>query len=118
MQEYILYFQTNEIKEGDFIVKQKKYKTPGVKPSNDTYPHFRYYTKSKHPALIMAERSKDEYNYRKVSHSERDGRHLNEKVYPNPDPNDPKPMYIGKRVRHDRKDNFSSWKYPWKYPKK
>lgn len=23
---------------------------------------------------------------------------------------------IGKRVRHDEKKNFSTWKYPWKYP--
>ena len=89
-----------------------------MKSSKVTYPHFRYYKKSKHPALITEERSKDEYNYRKVTHSERDGRHLNEKVYPNPDPKDSKPMYIGKRVRHDRKDNFSTWQYPCKYPKK
>ena len=51
-------------------------------------------------------------------HSERDVRHLNEKVYPNPDPTDKKPMYIAKRVRHDDKKHFSSWTYPWKYNKK
>ena len=50
-------------------------------------------------------------------HSEKDGRHLNEKVYPNPDPNDIRPMYIGKRVRHDQKKNFGN-KLSWKYPKK
>ncbi len=60
----------------------------------------------------------DEYKYRKVMHNERDGRHLNEKVEPNPDPTDKKPMYIGKRVRHDDKDNFELNPLPWKYPKK
>ncbi len=103
-------------KEGDIIAKKKKNTVTKTVPV--TYPHFRNYKKSGHPALITAERSKDEYNYRKVMHKERDGRHLNEKVFPNPDPSDPKPMYIGKRVRHDRKDNFSTWQYSWKYPKK
>ena len=84
----------------------------------ETYPHFRKYKKSNHPALIVSEKSKTEYNFRKVTHSERDGRHLNEKVYPNPDKKDNKPMYIAKRVRYDNKNNFSNWVYPWKYPKK
>ena len=83
--------------------------------NKDTYPHFRRYKKSNHPALITSEKTENEYNYRKVMHSEKDGRHLNEKVYPNPNPKDKKPMYIGKRVRHDKKENFSKWKYPWKY---
>ena len=90
--------------------------------SKEEYPHFRYYNKSKHPALIVGEQKQksndkvfDEYNYRKVTHNERDGRHLNEKVFPNPNRYDKKPMYIAKRVRHDIKDNFSKWKYPWKY---
>lgn len=74
--------------------------------------------KSKHPALIVDEHSEKEYKYRKVMHNERDGRHLNEKVYPNPDKSDSRPMYIAKRKRHDSKENFSKWKYPWKYPKK
>lgn len=93
------------------------------------YPHFRYYKKSKHPALIVGEQkgSKqtaqgikeiDEYKYRKVMHGEKDGRHLNEKVYPNPDPRDPDPMYITRRVRHDDKENFNEYPLPWKYPKK
>ena len=51
-----------------------------------------------------------------IMHGEKDGRHRNEKVSPNPNPKDPRPMYIGKRVRHDEKKNFSTWKYPWKYP--
>ncbi|MCD7728681.1 MAG: hypothetical protein LUI60_02050 [Clostridia bacterium] len=83
------------------------------------YPHFRYYRKSGHPALIVGEQKSekniDEYRYRKVMHSERDGRHLNEKVFPNPNPNDKEPMYIAKRVRHDDKDNFSNNPLSWKY---
>ena len=82
--------------------------------SKETYPHFRYYMKSRHPALITAEHSPDEYKYRKVMHSERDGRHLNEKVFPNPNRNDKEPMYIAKRVRHDKRIYFGK-KYSWKY---
>lgn len=48
-------------------------------------------------------------------HNEKDGNSPNEKVEPNPNPKDPRPMYIGKRVRHDEKKNFGE-KYPWKYP--
>ena len=86
------------------------------------YPHFRYYRKSGHPTLVVGEQrdenNTDEYRYRKVTHSERDGRHLNEKIDPNPNPKDPDPMYIGKRVRHDDKNNFELMPLPWKYPKK
>ncbi len=82
----------------------------------ETYPHFRKYVKSGHPALIVGEHNTNEYKYRKVMHSERDGRHLNEKVYPNPNPADKKPMHIAKRVRHDEKKYFPR-KYPWKYKK-
>lgn len=81
-------------------------------------PHFRWYRAGRHPALIVGEQPVEEYQFRKVMHGEKDGRHLNEKVYPNPNPVDKKPMYIGKRVRHDKKSKFSSWMYPWKYPKK
>ena len=45
----------------------------------EKYPHFRYYKKSKHPALITGEHSKEEYKYRKVMHSEKDGKRNNEK---------------------------------------
>ena len=86
--------------------------------AKNKYPHFRFYKKSNHPALIVGEHQADEYKYRKVMHSEKDGKRINEKVYPNPNPKDKKPMYIGKRIRHDKKDNFSKWKYQWKYPKK
>lgn len=82
-----------------------------------TYPHFRYYIKSGHPALIVSERSKDEYNYRKVMHSERDGNRKNECLYPNPNKSDKRPMYIGKRVRHDKKNKFMNNVLPWKYSK-
>lgn len=86
--------------------------------TKSAFPHFRYYKKSKHPALITGEFSEREYRFRKVTHAEKDGRHLNEIVYPNPDPRDPKPMYIVKRERHDVKDQFSGWIYPWIYKKK
>ncbi len=86
--------------------------------SDVTYPHFRKFLKSNHPALIVSERSDVEYNYRKVTHSERENGKLNEKVFPNPNPRDKEPMYIGKRVRYDNKKYFSTWSYPWKYPKK
>ena len=93
--------------------KKKQRKLQVVK-----YPHFRYYKKSNHPALITAEYSADEYNFRKVMHAEKDGKRNNEKVYPNPNPKDTRPMYIGKRVRHDNKKNFGDKPLPWKYPKK
>lgn len=83
-----------------------KIKYEKIKKNSESYPHFRNYKKSGHPALIVSERSEEEYNYRKVTHSERDGRHLNEKVFPNPNPRDQKPMYIGKRTRHDKKIFF------------
>lgn len=86
------------------------------------YPHFRYYKKANHPALIVGEQTTEEkgeeYKYRKVMHSKRDGGRPNEKVDPNPNPNDPDPMYIGKRVRHDEKQYFGTKPLPWKYPKK
>ena len=82
------------------------------------FPHFRYYKKSKHPALIISERSIDEYNFRKVMHSAKDGKRNNEKVFPNPNPKDKKPMYIGKRIRHDKKNRFENYILPWKYGKK
>ena len=82
------------------------------------YPHFRYYRKSGHPALIVGEQDIDEYKYRKVMHSEKDGKRNNDIIEPNPDINDTQPMYIGRRVRHDKKKNFESKPLPWKYPKK
>lgn len=84
-------------------------------PEEDKYPHFRKYFKANHPALITGEYSDVEFNYRKVTHSDKEGRHLNEKVDPNPNPSDKEPMFIVKRVRHDNKKNFSTWIYPWKY---
>lgn len=82
------------------------------------YPHFRYFKKSRHPALIIGEQPVEEYRFRKVMHGERDGGRPNEMVFPNPNPKDLKPMYIGKRVRHDKKENFNETPLPWKYPRK
>ena len=96
--------------------KTKVTKIKAKKHIPEEYPHFRYYMRSKHPALIVGEQSTDEYRFRKVTHSVSDGKRNNEKVYPNPNPQDKKPMYIGKRVRHDKKINFGK-KYPWVYKK-
>ena len=99
------------------IANKKKPLYKGKK-AKEKFPHFRYYKKSKHPALITSEHSYDEYNFRKVMHSERDGKRKNEMVFPNPNPLDKNPMYIGKRTRHDKKFNFESKILPWKYPGK
>ena len=86
------------------------------------YPHFRKYLKSGHPALIVGEmvneKKQEEYWFRKVMHGDKDGRHNNEMVYPNPKPGDKEPMHIAKRKRHDLKSFFSLKPYKWKYPKK
>lgn len=81
------------------------------------FPHFRRYKKSEHPAMITGEHSSQEWKYRKVMHSKKDGKHLNEEINPNPNPLDIEPMYVAKRVRHDKKSNFSSWRYKWKIKK-
>ena len=85
------------------------------KKSKVTYPHFRYYKKSGNPALVVGDQPVNEYKYRKVTHSEKESGRKNEKVYPNP--KDKKPMYISKRVRHDKKVNFNKV-YSWEYKKK
>lgn len=92
-------------------------KKAAEKKQAETYPHFRHHLKSKHPALITGEKEPDEYTYRKATHSEREGRHINEKIEPNPDPTDNRPMYIVKRTRHDKKKHFGK-RLPWKPPKK
>lgn len=78
------------------------------------FPHFRLYYKSNHPALITGEYSKDEWQYRKVLHGEKDGRNAVDTISPNPDLNDPTPMHIVRRKRHDKKIFFSKWQYGWK----
>lgn len=98
-----------------YAIKAKQKDTKHV---SAPYPHFRYYKKSSHPALIVGKQPEEEYRYRKVMHSEKDGKRTNEKIEPNPKPGDPEPMYIGKRVRHDKKHNFEPKPLPWKYPKK
>ncbi len=99
------------------VAKKEKVSVAVGASQKEEFPHFRRYKKNNHPALVTGEHSEKEYNFRKVTHNEKDGRHLNEKVYPNPNPKDPKPMYIGKRERHDEKNKFGE-KLPWKYPKK
>ncbi len=91
---------------------KKKSKTNKI-----TYPHFRHYTKSGHPALIL-EPENENYKFRRVTSSEKSGHHKNEMVYPNPDKRRETPMYIVKAVQKDKKTAFSRWIYPWKYPKK
>ena len=100
------------------MYKKKKTNKNQNKHISAPYPHFRYYKKSKHPALIVGEQPINEYQYRKVMHDEKDGRHLNEIVYPNPNKADKEPMCIAKRIRHDKKTNFNNMPLPWKYPKK
>ena len=112
------FFSNRKGKGGKRTSGTKPKKPVKTKPVNksEKYPHFRHYLKSNHPALITGERPIDEYDYRKVMHSERDGGRPNEKVEPNPDPKDSKPMYIAKRIRHDKKKHFAKDKLPWKYP--
>ena len=81
---------------------QKSSKGRSKKVELEFYPHFRYYRKAKHPALIIPERSSDEYNFRKVTHSPKENGRNNDKYFPNPNPLDPEPMYIARRVRHDK----------------
>ena len=106
-------------------IKRSYAKKAEQKRTEAPYPHFRYYRKSKHPALIVGEQTAnknnktvEEYRYRKVTHSQIEGGRNNDMVYPNPNPKDTEPMYITKRVRHDEKDNFENKPLPWKYPKK
>lgn len=87
------------------------------KKTKSKFPHFRKYYKSGHPALIVGEEKsnqKDMWKFKKVMHEPKDGRHLNDEVSPNPNKKDPRPMYIGRRVRKDEKKHFSPWKYKWK----
>ena len=60
-----------------------------------------YPQKIKTSCLIVGEMSSskcnvtvEEYRYRKIMHVEKNGRHLNEKIKPNPDRSDPNPMYL------------------------
>jgi len=101
--------------------KSSKSLKAGFKKSSHVsapYPHFRYYRKSGHPALIVGEQPIDEYRFRKVSHSPTEGGRKSERIFPNPNPFDREPMYLSKRVRHDKKHNFEDKPLPWFYPKK
>lgn len=98
----------------------KKYNKSTNKRSSvkkETYPHFRRYNKSGHPALILDEEN-DDYLFRRVTSSEKSGHHKNEMVFPNPDKRRSTPMYIVKNRQKDKKKYFSKKKYPWKYPNK
>lgn len=83
---------------------------------SEEYPHFRLYLKSMHPALIVSEKDKYTYNYRKTSH-DKTGLHSSEEVFPNPNPADKNPMYIEHKIRSDGKHRFGK-KFPWKYQNK
>lgn len=99
---------------GGVSISTKKKRAPPVK---ETYPHFRKYFKSNHPALITKDCG-DDYEFRRVTSAEFSGHHKNEKVFPNPDQSRKTPMYIVKAKQKDNKKRFSLWKYPWSYEKK
>ena len=103
------------------MANKKQIKKPAIKPAKKSfhvkapYPHFRYYNKSHHPALIVGEKTVNEYRYRKVMHSSKEGGRNNEMVFPNPNPKDAEAMYISKRIRHDKMSAFENKPLPWKY---
>ncbi len=104
------------LQEGVITISNKRKKKKALKRESE-YPHFRHYTKSGHPALILDSENGD-YKFRRVTSAEKSGHHKNEKVEPNPDNRRKTPMYIVKAVQKDKKKAFSKWKYPWKYLKK
>ncbi len=85
------------------------------------FPHFRIYKKNNHPALIVESAKKkkegDSFLYRKASHSNKLTKKGYEKVFPNPNPKDNKPMYIEKRKRIDYKIKFGPI-LPWNFLQK
>ena len=99
------------------MTKRKKPSRRAEK-AKDNYPHFRHYKKSGHPALILSEETEEKYKFRRVTSSEFSGHHRNERIEPNPDKRRKTPMYIVKQRQSDYKKNFSTWKYPWEFPKK
>ena len=99
------------------ITKANKKSSRRAEKKKDKFPHFRKYFKSNHPALILDEEG-DDYRFRRVTSSEFSGHHKNEEISPNPDKTRKTPMYIVKNQQKDKKKRFSTWKYPWKYPKK
>ena len=100
------------------MVNKNKKSSTNTRKTKEIFPHFRHYKKSGHPALILSEDTKDKYKFRRVTSSEYSGHHRNECINPNPDSRRKTPMYIVKQRQSDYKKNFSSWKYPWKFPKK
>lgn len=83
------------------------------------YPHFRFYRKSGHPALILKEVNEGkDYLFRRTSHEDSVARKSGYEVLEkNPNPNDPKPMFIERRKRRDRKIAFYRIPLNWKYKK-
>ena len=100
------------------MVYKKKKSSSKPKKTKEKFPHFRRYKKSGHPALILSEDTNKKYKFRRVTSSEFSGHHRNERIEPNPDKRRRTPMYIVKQRQSDYKKNFSTWKYPWKFPKK
>ena len=100
------------------MLYKKKKSSSKPKKTKEKFPHFRHYKKSGHPALILSEDTEEKYKFRRVTSSEFSGHHRNERIEPNPDKRRKTPMYIVKQRQSDYKKNFSTWKYPWKFPKK
>ena len=100
------------------MLYKKKKSSSKPKKTKEKFPHFRHYNKSGHPALILSEDTEEKYKFRRVTSSEFSGHHRNERIEPNPDKRRKTPMYIVKQRQSDYKKNFSTWKYPWKFPKK
>ena len=87
------------------------------KKGKEEFPHFRYYIKSKHPALITNESiDKKQYEFHGITSYPYDGKHRNIKVIPNPDTTKKSAMYIKRRKKYDDKKMFKN-KYEWKVPK-
>ena len=52
-----------DIRKGVRKIAEKKKKAPSKK-AKETYPHFRHYKKSGHPALIISEDGEEKYKFR------------------------------------------------------
>ena len=85
------------------------------------FPHFRRYIRNNHPVLIVSEakieKKNDSFLYRKTSHSQKLTNRSVDKISPNPNPKDDRPMYIEKRKRVDFKRKFGPI-LPWNWPQK
>lgn len=114
------FFKTSKkrpIKSKSFNKQKNNYIVFDKPNEKQKYPHFRKYLKSRHPAMIVGEHSDAEWDYKKVMHSDKENGRTNDTIYPNPNPLDPMPMRVDRRLRHDNKKNFSKWRYNWKIKK-